>query len=687
MPRRRESGWNEDSLRVLARVHARLSTAHLLEAIVAGLACGALAGAVVRTAGWALMPTGLFALFVAGVLTAVLFTARRGGRARLVAAARLEQAVPDSHNVIVTAAELIDHPERASAWIRSRVIADANRVLGGVEPAVVIPLRPRIVLCALAAVAGMAVLSALDPQTRTSVTQTVDRSASGAPGGEGATTVVVTLEPPVHTGRPGTTIADPERINAIEGTRLTLRIARAVEPGRVRFANSELATHVEAGETVATLVLEDSGYLAIEGKNRTALIPVAVTPDRAPSIKVEKPGRDLLLPDAVRAIAVETTATDDFGLKALALRYTKVSGSGELFEFKEGDIPLGISRHDSRSWKARGVLDLGRLGLAAGDSIVYRVVAQDARPGDGGRTSSDTFFIEIAGPGQAALAGFEMPPDRERHAMSQQMIVLEIERLRERERQMPRDDVAEQAQTIAAEQRAVRANFVFLMGGHVEDEEEEAERSHEIQEGRLENTARRDISRAIGHMTHAEQGLVAIDTATALRQARLAVDALPRAFGRNRYILRTLPVRARIDPSRRLTGTLDEARDWSRKVPPPEGNARVEAIRDLLARVVTNAEVLTSAGATASAPLATRLIEQALAIDPANPAWQTVSVRFAALREAILTGATRETLEQKLEDAVIPLLAEIRRSPPLRPAAFGPVGSLRGAWSEELKRR
>ena len=601
MPRRRESGWNEDSLRVLARVHARLSTAHLLEAIVAGLACGALAGAVVRTAGWALMPTGLFALFVAGVLTAVLFTARRGGRARLVAAARLEQAVPDSHNVIVTAAELIDHPERASAWIRSRVIADANRVLGGVEPAVVIPLWLRIVLCALAAAAGMAVLLALDPQTRPSVTQTVDRSASGAPGGEGATTVVVTLEPPVHTGRPGATIADPERINAIEGTRLTLRIARAVEPGRVRFANSELATHVEAGETVATLVLEDSGYLAIEGKNRTALIPVAVTPDRAPSIKVEKPGRDLLLPDAVRAIAVETTATDDFGLKA--------------------------------------------------------------------------------------LAGFEMPPDRERHAMSQQMIVLEIERLRERERQMPRDDVAEQAQTIAAEQRAVRANFVFLMGGHVEDEEEEAERSHEIQEGRLENTARRDISRAIGHMTHAEQGLVAIDTATALRQARLAVDALQRAFGRNRYILRTLPVRARIDPSRRLTGTLDEARDWSRKVPPPEGNARVEAIRDLLARVVTNAEVLTSAGATASAPLATRLIEQALAIDPANPAWQTVSVRFAALREAILTGATRETLEQKLEDAVIPLLAEIRRSPPLRPAAFGPVGSLRGAWSEELKRR
>ena len=53
----------------------------------------------------------------------------------------------------------------------------------------------------------------------------------------------------------------------------------------------------------------------------------------------------------------------------------------------------------------------------------------------------------------------------------------------------------------------MRSNFVFLMGGHVEDEEEEAEQSHEIQEGRLENSARRDISRAVAHMTSTEQAL------------------------------------------------------------------------------------------------------------------------------------------------------------------------------------
>ena len=64
--------------------------------------------------------------------------------------------------------------------------------------------------------------------------------------------------------------------------------------------------------------------------------------------------------------------------------------------------------------------------------MIYRVVGRDARPGDAGFASSDTFFIEIAGPGQVALAGFELPPDRERYALSQQMIVLKLERLRAR---------------------------------------------------------------------------------------------------------------------------------------------------------------------------------------------------------------------------------------------------------------
>jgi hypothetical protein len=445
-----------------------------------------------------------------------------------------------------------------------------------------------------------------------------------------------------------------------------------------------------ADAAAVELTLRESGYFAIEVESGSRLIPVTVTPDRAPVIKVDRPGRDLVVPTASRAIAVETHATDDFGLSELALRYTKVSGSGEQFEFVEGTLPLAIERRDSLAWHGRGELTLTRLGLAPGDSLVYRVVARDARRGDSGLATSDTFYVEVAGPGQVALEGFEMPPDRERHAISQQMIVLKIQRLRDRERGLELEALREQAGGIAVEQRTVRAHFVFLTGGHVEDEEEEAEQSHEIQEGRLENTTRREISRAIGHMTRAEQGLVAVDTATALAQAKLAVDALQRAFGRNRYLLRTLPVRSRVDPSRRLTGRLDEARDWTRKRPDQASDLRAEGIRGLLADLMAMRETLASTDTASSAKAVGTLMERALAIDPADAAWQQIAIRLGALREAVASRAPRETIDARFADAVSHVVDEARRTAMRTgPAGIdrGPAGSLRGAWAEELRKR
>jgi hypothetical protein len=674
-----------DPLRTIAVVRRRLSTAHVLEACAAGLATGAVSGVLARAGGWTLAPAALTLGIVSCAAALSWFIARRGHRTLRAAADRLERALPESRNVIFTAVELTRHPERAPAWMRSRVFDDAGRMIAGLEPSGIISIRARTAACALAAAVAIAALFSVDrrtPPTSGSVPSDVSQSATH--GGQLA--IVVTLEPPSHAGLPAGAMTQPRRINAVEATRLTVRISGPAEPSRIRFGNSALRGRSEAGTTIAQMTLRESGYLAIESAHRSVLIPVAVTPDRAPAVKIEKPGRDLLIPRAASAVAVEAIATDDFGLDMLALRYTKVSGSGEQFEFVEGELPLAIARHDRRSWSGRGALPLSRLGLEAGDSLVYRVVARDARPGDPGLASSETFFVEIAAPGQSPLEGFEMPPDRERHALSQQMIVVKIRRLREQQRAMAREELEQRTGAIGAEQRAVRANFVFLMGGHVEDEEEEAEQSHEVQEGRLENTSGREISRAIGHMTRVEQTLAAVDTATALEQARLAVDALQRAFGRNRYILRTLPVASRINPSRRLTGTLEEARDSTRQIP-TVSDPKADAIRELLASIVANAEQLTTPGTTGALAAITRLTEQALAIDPVDAGWQSMSVRLIALRDAVVAGSDRETLERKLQEALTPLLVQARRVATRRPVDLGATGALHGAWAEALKRK
>ena len=167
---------------------------------------------------------------------------------------------------------------------------------------------------------------------------------------------------------------------------------------------------------------------------------------------------------------------------------------------------------------------------------------------------------------------------------------------------------------IAAEQRSVRANFIFLLGGHVEDEEVEAEQSSEITEGRLINNARRDITAAVRDMTRAEQGLAAIDLKAALAAARDAVNSLQRAFGRNRYFLRTLSARSRIDPSRRLSGRLDAASGWNRNVTDPAGGAAPPA--STLAGELTELSNNVARKAGADRSIVERLAERALAIDP-----------------------------------------------------------------------
>ena len=690
MPRQPDSAHGWDATGALRRVRRRIGAAHVLEGAAAGAAVGAVAAAVVRAAGWT-APTALgVAALGSGAGAVAWYATRRTARTASAAAVAVERARPDMLNVVFTAVELDSHADRAPAWIRARVLQDADRRLAGVAPGRVVPLGARAAACLAAA--ALAIAAALNVPGR-AARVLVPGAGSRASGSDSSPpfSIVAILHPPGHTRLPVRTETDPDRLSAVEGTRVRLEIGGA--SGHVRFGAADLATRREGGATVVDMALRASGYLAIErgSAGGPRLIPVVVTPDRVPAIKVEKPARDLLVPTAAASIALEASATDDYGLERLLLRYTKVSGSGEQYEFEEGELPLDVDRRDARSWRARGELALSRLGLEPGDAIVYRLVARDGRPGDAGIASSDTFYVEVAGPGQVALEGFEMPPDRERHALSQQMIVLKIQRLRARERALAADALREQTGAIAAEQRAVRTNFVFLMGGHVEDEEVEAEQSHEIQEGRLENTSGREISSAIAHMSLAEQRLAAIDTAAALKQAILAVDALQRAFGRNRYILRTLPVRSRVDPSRRLTGALDGAAASTRTPPDLPRDPRAQSVRELLAGLMAIREDLAARRAVPASRLTT-LAEQALAIDPAAAEWQGIAGGLAAVRDALAAGATGDAV-RGLDGALPAIVAEVRRA--ASPAGIdsggpgGPGGRarLRGAWAGEASRR
>ena len=294
------------------------------------------------------------------------------------------------------------------------------------------------------------------------------------------------------------------------------------------------------GRLAGRLTLTRTGYMVITAGGISRTIPIVVSPDTLPSVRITVPGRDLVYAGGNPRITFDARATDDYGLRSLALHYTKVSGSGEQFEFKEGEIPLTVTRSSRREWRGAAARSLAELELKDGDMLVYRAVAADERPGDAS-ASSDAFFIEISKLGVAAGDAFTLPEEETRYALSQQMLIIKTERLHQRRASMPAEELADAALNLAVEQRMIRAEFVFMLGGEVQDEEVEAEQSTELQEGRLQNRGQRDLRAATIAMSQAEKLLTGTNTAEALVAERAAVTALQRAFARDRYILRASP--------------------------------------------------------------------------------------------------------------------------------------------------
>jgi len=438
----------------------------------------------------------------------------------------------------------------------------------------------------------------------------------------------------------------------LAGSQLIVRVAADATALRVStVAGSRDAARAPSGEFYLELPAESDGYLAIEARSADAgpsdkrLIGLYVQQDRAPAVTIKAPAKDLLVPDANRTLAIAIDAEDDLGLASLSLAYTKISGSGENFEFVNGEVPVSVTKSTAQKWTATASWNLAPLKLGQGDMVVYRGLARDGRPG-APAAESDAFFVEIASPGALPSEGFAVDDRFDRYAISQQMVIVKTERLIGARKSITPDEFQERALDLAAEQRQVRAEVVFMMGGHLEglgddpnslNEEEEAAGEDDLAAGRLVNRGRAEIMRAIRSMSRAAARLADADASGALPVEKEALAYLQRAFSRSRIILRTLSERERLDLSRRLTGVLAQlARDTRprREVDPdPVVVAARRALADLGSGGRTPAE-------------RTAIVERILAIRPASPALRDAAAAVTAAdlerAAALLAGVIRD---------------------------------------------
>ena len=593
----------------------------------------------------------------------------------------IERTHRDARNLFVTADELSRGVLAAKPVVRQRVFERAAIESKRLNLRALVPVKALTRAWIVAGIVWLLV------STFALWRQPVERMArrAGLPSAvstnpsSGAIRVTVSLTPPAYTQLPGATSVDPSQIAAVEGTMATLAIdGSATRVFAEHEGSARPLTRAADGRFLDRIELRKTGYYALEtdaGSRR--IIPIVVSADALPAVRVTVPGRDLVYPLVDRRVEFDVRATDDFGLRSMRLEYTKVSGSGEQFEFQEGQIPLTVVKAGDREWRGSATQTLASLALAEGDILVYRAAATDARPGDGtGR--SDAFFIEISKLAAAAGDAFTVPEEETRYALSQQMLIIKTERLEKSRPSMPAADFNEAALNLAVEQRMIRAEFVFMLGGEVEDEEVEAEQSSELQSGRLQNRGQRDLRAATVAMSQAEKLLTGASTREALTAERAAVTALQRAFARNRYILRALGSRTELDMKRRLTGTVAEATGGRRDQPPSRPNRRAALLQDLLAGI----GALKTNGAAA-----TMLAREALRIDANSLVLRKAAEDLQKLADA--WAATPSTARNATIDAVASSVAvEAARAlaaPQLPPLFASP--SLAGGFAEALRKK
>lgn len=674
----------------LTRASRRVILLLTLHGMTTGLAVAVASALALSLAHWHWRPPPpeSLALVAFGIVVGLV----RGAMQRRSIAAIVEAQAPECRNLLVTASELAARPA-VDGYATDLVFSQAARLVRSLDIGTILPLRGAVT--ALCIAAGTWAFAA----TRTAMPGAVARTGTASSAGAMPAIERVDVEviAPAYIGGATRKERDPARIEVPAGSRVRVTVTSTGDSVSLETLESKVSLASSMRGSFAGDVRADAdGFIALEPVSASGehgprrLIGVSTLVDQPPTVRIAAPAKDLKFNDGRHTIELSVTAGDDHAIASLRLRFTRVAGSGERFTFTEGEVPLAVTRTSAGAWTARASWKLDTLALGAGDMVVYRAVATDGRPG-AAPTESDSYIAEVLAPGGIAAAGFAVDPEVERYALSEQMVILKTERLLARKRSMPADSFADAAADLAAEQRRVRAEYVFMMGGEVggaDDPEgdlnEVAETSAEgdLSVQRMLNEGRSALLSAIRAMSRASTALTKADLTLGLQHERIALTQLERTFAHTKIILRALTERERIDMTRRLSGTLTDAVRDVRPVPEASHDSRLAALRQALSGVASLAGERTPDAVTAS-----NLAEAVLRVDPASRSLQQVGAQLDSAATAF-TQSRIDAGRALLGNAATSLTRVMRNALPVtpKPGAGASPSRLAGALADALRR-
>ncbi|HMF56871.1 MAG TPA: hypothetical protein VK619_11060, partial [Pyrinomonadaceae bacterium] len=189
---------------------------------------------------------------------------------------------------------------------------------------------------------------------------------------------------------------------------------------------------------------------------------VEVYVDSPPEARITEPQSDQLLREVPNApVAVRWSARDDLGLASAALKYIKSRGEGDAAKFTSGEVPLGqVERASAREWRGAASLDLTKLDVQPGDTLVFWIEVRDRNPQASGTGRSAGLAIAIKGPEQVKLNLSDLRPNQiGEFLLSERIILNNTQKLHNERARLSHEELMHRSNEIAADQRDFKNSF------------------------------------------------------------------------------------------------------------------------------------------------------------------------------------------------------------------------------------
>jgi hypothetical protein len=310
----------------------------------------------------------------------------------------------------------------------------------------------------------------------------------------GATTAItaarLAIVPPAYTGLPERTESSLDG-RVPEGAQLTWQLTLSTEPAAVALEfhdGTRTALARDGTRWTGTRTLAQSALYRVVVDGAPPVAPdtlhrLDATPDQPPEVRVTAPDKTLTLLEAdQKTWELAFEGSDDYGLGDATLAITLAQGTGENLTFKEQSIVL-TGDGDARQRRYRHTLDLGSLGIHAGDDVIVKLALADNRAPTPNVTRSASFILRWPPEASAESAGMDglVRKTLPAYFRSQRQIIIDTEALVADKANLSEDELVEKSDKIGVDQKILRLRYGQFLGEEFETQaaEKPAEAGHD----------------------------------------------------------------------------------------------------------------------------------------------------------------------------------------------------------------